>query len=402
MGYSRSDTAHKWAHQLKERVAQSDNLWAEGTRLYSYRTVIGQIFFFKNGNRCYIIQNGHFSSSTSKHQGFMNSAIPGNYRKFPLYADRGTQWGWCGYGCAAKCNELTPEKDQLCFLFDQAIDMLQAIEEYKTDRTLNSEKQALVSHIWSNMVAFCELSGEVSISKVINTKNSDWRSESHNWYQDCKPERVKLMRKALRLLKSGAETPEVVDAICGTGTYQEYIDRTERIRKGLRTFYANADKHEKNYSRRSHLSYNEKLVDKVRDEQKRAEFLQRLNDRDMTVYRDLYHIGAINTIPSYIYGEDRDKVYRGGNVLMRLKGKTVETTKGMKVAIDECKRIWKLVCRWHENQSSFQVGEHALTIGYNNGWDIRAYFHDILHAGCHSIAYDEMRDLAVKLKLITA
>lgn len=400
MGYSRSDTAHKWAHQLKERVAYSDNLWAEGTRLYSYRTVIGQIFFFKNGNRCYIIQNGSFSSSTSKHQGYMNSAIPGNYLKLPLYVDRGTNWEWSGFGCCPKCNEVTPEKTQMSFLFDQAIDLLQAIEKYKDDKTLNSEKENLVIRIWNNMQMFCEISGEVSISKVINTKNADWRCEAHDWYRELKKERVNKMRKALRCLKAGMTTEQVVDAVLGVGTYQAYIERTAKIRKGLATYRANAENRRAERERVAALSEKERILEKL-PEPLRTEISDRIEAGDRSVYRDLYHLGYINNIP-YHYSDNSD-IYRGGNVLMRLHNGIVETSKGMKVTIDECKRLWKLICRWHENQNSFTSGERAITQGYSDsGWKIRAYLHDVLHAGCHSISYEEMRDLAIELKLIAA
>lgn len=400
MGYSRSDTAHKWAHQLKERVALSDNLWAEGTRLYSYRTVIGQIFFFKNGHRCYIIQNGSFSSSTSKHQGYMTSAIPGNYLTLPLYVDRGTNWGWSGFGCCPKCNEVTPEKTQMSFLFDQAIDLLQAIEKYKDDKTLNSEKENLVIRIWNNMQMFCEISGEVSISKVINTKNDDWHCEAHDWYRELKKERVNKMRKSLRCLKAGMTTNQVVDAILGEGTYQAYIDRTAKIRRGLATYRANAANRQAERERVAALSEKERILEKL-PEPLRTEISDRIEAGDRSVYRDLYHLGYINNIP-YHYSDNSD-IYRGGNVLMRLHNGIVETSKGMKVTIDECKRLWKFICRWHENQNSFTSGERAITQGYSSsGWEIRAYLHDVLHAGCHSIAYEEMRDLAIELKLIAA
>lgn len=387
-----------WAHQLKERVALSNNLSAEGTKIYSYNTVIGQIFFFKNGHRCYILQTGTFSSSTSKHQGYVCSAIPGNYLTLPLHVDCDTNWGWTGYGYYPECNEITQVKDQMCFLFDQSIDLLQAIEEYKIDKTLKSEKEDLIVRIWNNMQMFCEISGEVSISKLVNTKNADWRSNAHNWYQDCKKERVNKMRKALRCLNAGMTIGEVVDAILGQGTYQAYIDRTQKIRKGLVTYRANAGNRRAERERVALLSEKERLLEKL-PEPLCTEISERIESGDRSVYRDLYHLGYIQNIP-YDYYENSD-IYRGGNVLMRLRKGIVETSKGMKISIDECKRIWKLVCRWHKNQSSFTAGERAITMGYGSGWDIRAYLHDILHAGCHSIAYDEMRDLAIELKFVT-
>lgn len=89
-------------------------------------------------------------------------------------------------------------------------------------------------------------------------------------------------------------------------------------------------------------------------------------------------------------------VFAGGNVLLRVRNSIVETSKGIKITIDECKRLWSLVKRWHENATSFSR-EVCNAIG--NRWQISSYQNDILTAGCHSIAYSEMEYIANQLQL---
>ena len=155
MGYSNSDIAHKWAHQLKEEISPYNSLSAKGTKLLSYNTVIGEVFTFKNGNTCYITQTGHFSSSSAKHQNYMHKAIPDNSLAFPLHIDRAVNWGWSGYGGNTHCNEVTPIEAQMKYLTDQAIDLLESIEKYKADTTLNSQNNEYPTAIWSVITRFC-------------------------------------------------------------------------------------------------------------------------------------------------------------------------------------------------------------------------------------------------------
>ena len=85
----------------------------------------------------------------------------------------------------------------------------------------------------------------------------------------------------------------------------------------------------------------------------------------------------------------------GGNVLLRVIDNHVVTSKGIMIMHDECKRLWKLVQRWHINSAEFVAGEEAKTT--LNAWAISRYQNDILIAGCHAIAYREMERVAREL-----
>lgn len=82
--------------------------------------------------------------------------------------------------------------------------------------------------------------------------------------------------------------------------------------------------------------------------------------------------------------------FMGGNVLLRLnlnKDK-VETSKNIRIPVEVCKKMWRIVSKWHENPNSFKAME-VDTKG-SGRYTISSYEDDILTAGCHKIAYAEM------------
>jgi ribose 5-phosphate isomerase len=82
--------------------------------------------------------------------------------------------------------------------------------------------------------------------------------------------------------------------------------------------------------------------------------------------------------------------FMGGNVLLRLnlnKDK-VETSKNIRIPVEVCKKMWKIVSKWHENPSCFK--EMQIDTKGSGKYTISSYQNDILTAGCHRIAYAEM------------
>lgn len=82
--------------------------------------------------------------------------------------------------------------------------------------------------------------------------------------------------------------------------------------------------------------------------------------------------------------------FMGGNVLLRLnlnKDK-VETSKGIRIPVEICKKMWKIVSKWHENPACFK--EMQIDTKGSGKYTISSYRNDILTAGCHDIAYAEM------------
>lgn len=92
-----------------------------------------------------------------------------------------------------------------------------------------------------------------------------------------------------------------------------------------------------------------------------------------------------------IYEYDRlDNYYYGGNVLLRW-GKNhdyIETSKNIKLSIEQCKKYWKIISIWHENPSKFKSIQMTTKTGT---YKVTSYQNDVLTAGCHKIAYQEMK-----------
>ena len=91
-----------------------------------------------------------------------------------------------------------------------------------------------------------------------------------------------------------------------------------------------------------------------------------------------------------VVDKDGDFFY-GGNVLLRLNlnKDNVETSKNIRIPVDTCKKMWKIVSKWHENPSCFK--EMEIDTKGSGRYTISSYENDILTAGCHKIAYTEMQ-----------
>ena len=105
-------------------------------------------------------------------------------------------------------------------------------------------------------------------------------------------------------------------------------------------------------------------------------------------YKGLVADGTVNGMPS--------SFYHGGNVLLRVTDKFVRSSKGISVSIAEAVRMWKIVKRWHEDESTFEAYSEKFFTTLSN-YGISRYQNDILIAGCHAIAYKEMERAAIEL-----
>ena len=131
----------------------------------------------------------------------------------------------------------------------------------------------------------------------------------------------------------------------------------------------------------------EKRKEREYMEQVKQEQIDECLSRGIEGKRDLWrkHLQGLYDI----YDKD-DEFYMGGNVLLRLnlnKDK-VETSKNIRIPVDTCKKMWKIVSKWHENPSCFK--EMQIDTKGSGKYTISSYQNDILTAGCHKIAYTEM------------
>lgn len=77
--------AHLWANEKKESVS-GRNFFFEGESIYSYgyHFEAGRIVRNKRGEKAYLINSIHYSSTTSKHQYFVRNAIPTDSKVFSV------------------------------------------------------------------------------------------------------------------------------------------------------------------------------------------------------------------------------------------------------------------------------------------------------------------------------
>lgn len=72
----------------------------------------------------------------------------------------------------------------------------------------------------------------------------------------------------------------------------------------------------------------------------------------------------------------------------------IETSKHIKISLEEGKRLWALVQAFH-NGHEFR---HDLALDLNgHQWKINSYKNDILTAGCHTIHFSECQEIANQL-----
>jgi hypothetical protein len=174
---------------------------------------------------------------------------------------------------------------------------------------------------------------------------------------------------------------------------EEYQEFTKMSDEEKRTFIH--DKNEMAYTYLTGEIYKADHADEIMAAEKkkaneiRREIEMRGEEYDATLWKEGQTDRLFNT-----HGVS---FYHGGNVLLRYNPdkKLVETAKGIKLSVEECKRLWPIVKRWHENNSTFSPGETANSkLGK---WRIKEFSSDILIAGCHAISFFEMEECAKKL-----
>lgn len=154
-----------------------------------------------------------------------------------------------------------------------------------------------------------------------------------------------------------------------------------------------------NYEHRAELAEQARIKWEKEQAEKR-EYIERLKAQGDEGIRQLWHEGLINS--SSLWGKPVT-VFYGGNVLLKVtkNGEEVETSKGITIPLKECKRLWLIINRWHENNTEFYRSGETVHATKHQHWNIERYQHDIMIAGCHAIAYKEMATIAKQLNLLT-
>jgi len=230
-------------------------------------------------------------------------------------------------------------------------------------------------------------------------KSADKEQWIADFYAKCKE--VALNRKAILTLKRiKAHTKEKVnrwdddvylndDYLRENTTEAEYAVCAEFIRK--------QDKHYADEEARRRAAEIARLK-REEEERKEREYMRQVKQeqideciaRGVDGNRDLWR-KHLQSIGNAELGNNINVFYYGGNVLMRLnlnKDK-VETSKGIRIPVDTCKKMWRVVSKWHENPKCFKPME--IDTKGSGRYTISSYQNDILTAGCHKIAFTEMQ-----------
>ena len=86
-----------------------------------------------------------------------------------------------------------------------------------------------------------------------------------------------------------------------------------------------------------------------------------------------------------------------GVTALRLKGDTVETSRGAEVPVTHAKRLWPLVKKCRETHSEYRHGEHSFRLGNFVLNEVDAEGN--VRIGCHRIEFAEMARIAPALGL---
>ena len=348
-----SMVAHLWANEMKE-FANGSNFYFEGESIYSYgrHFEVGRIVRNKRGEKAYLINDIYYSSSTSKHQCRVREAIPTGSKVFYVECNI----SYCIGNMLFVTNMLEYIKD--------------AIEKYKKARTELSYRD--VWGAFKNMMDYIEFFDMGTSQRLLKKSANEWLGTNHELSQKSdkiKREHVRELKRIFQILLNHkalevlGTVNVIVDEVCGEGTYLKYRERVEKYRINIET------KQEKKRRAR------EEELDKFR-----KDFYERL---------EKWKSGELNFLHSYYFIDCADV-----NAWMRIKGGIIETSKQIKIGIEEARRMWQVVSLLHRG-GQFRHGLVEDVDG--NKWSINRYENDILTAGCHRIAYSEMEGIAKQL-----
>lgn len=150
-----------------------------------------------------------------------------------------------------------------------------------------------------------------------------------------------------------------------------------------------------NYEHRVELAEKARM-EREKELAEKREYIAFQKTRGNEGLRQLWHEGLITS--DSLTGKPISLFY-GGNVLLRVvhDGSKIITSKGISIPLNECKRLWSIINRWHENNTQFVQNDEIVHATRGQTWGINRFQNDILVAGCHAIAYREMAEIAKQL-----
>lgn len=339
-----SMVAHLWANEKKES-ANGSNFFFEGESIYSYgyHFEAGRIVRNKRGEKAYLLNDIYRSSSTSKHQCCVRDAIPTDSKVFSV-----------GYNMSNTGN--------MAFVTSRLESIKDAIEKYKKART-----ELPYQNVWGafrNLMDYIEFFDMGTPQRLLKKSANDWLGTKHELSRESdkvKREHVRELKRVFQILLNHqalevlGTVNVVVDEVCGEGTWVKYTARCHRWEDS-----------------------------KAKKRRKENEARKKTLEEQVQMWKS----GEISQLHYYWFEDDQP------NVWLRIKNGKIETSKGIKVEQTEAERLWRLIKVFH-NGGQFQ---HDLALDVTgHRWAFNRYENDMLTAGCHRIAYNEMESIAKQL-----
>lgn len=389
--------AHLWAHQSQESARNNGNFYFEGKDIYSYGDHFRCASIEKNqrGEKAYLVTTRTYSNTTASHMSMVRQAIPGYETVF--YTPRSVS---LRNGKLSKYNY----NEAAYYIVDQLEKISESINAQKKSRSRNYTDQ--VEDCLLNIgrwIAFWRLNKrqksadgkwlmpvlEKLSSKRKQDKTDFWtvtgERSQHSCYtpRENKSEYQELLQD---ILSRGLIQPTAINGF-EERVSQLFIDRTddpqlwekfeERRQRQEETNRRKAEQRERIWAER-----HEKWL---KEEEERL----RIARMTFEEKKEMWYSGEISNtwfnVPSGL----------NFNALLRVRNGAIETSMGIRVEAKEAERLWRLVELFHKKEADFH---HDLVHDADNHhWTLNAYQSDIMTAGCHRIAYEEMRNAAQQL-----
>lgn len=381
----KSTVAHLWAHQMQDHARNGGgNFYFDGADIYSYGSHFrcGSVSFNKAGEQAYLITTRSYSNTTAKHMGYVNGAIPYGALRFDTPRIPRLKSGRFG------------KYDHLEAVF-YILDQLKIVDE--------SIKKQMKSRSTNYLDTVCK--ALLDIGQWIKFWGLDKRQQSdrNEWLPPAIPKLLST-RKAdtERLWKDTIAVQKLLVLIdeaeliqnTATGGFEGRVEQLFVDWSGDTLIW---EKFSVRYEKQTEVNERVREI-RERDFQARAEqFRKEREERDkikrMTVEERIEKWRAGELATRWIeIGYDRPY-----NAILRVRNGRIETSKGIAIKVVEAKRLWLLIERFHQNETSF-VSDRVRDI-QDHLWTINSYEDDIMTSGCHRLAYEEMRNCISQLEV---
>lgn len=389
--------AHLWAHQSQDSARNGSNFYFEGKDIYSYGRHFrcASIETNQRGESVYLVTTRTYSTTTAKHMHMVRNAIPCGEQIFNTWREVSLSKGRLSeskyleaahyivdqverIGECLDAQRRSRSQDYRDEVKDHLLDIGCWVEFWGLDKRQKSTKGRWLMPVLEKLASangkirrqYWHVTGEGSVSNY-NFSLTD-KSQYQELFLDL------LARNLFHASDSGEFEQQVS---------QLFIDRSgdELLWEHLEQ---RQEKQEEVNRRREEIRERRRAEQRERW-QKENEERQRVACMTFEEKKGLWYSGELsNAWFSVPCGLEF-------NTLLRVRNGRIETSKGIRVEAEEAARLWRLVERFHQNETNFR--HDMVHDANNNRWSINSYQNDILTAGCHRISYQEMYNAARQL-----